>query len=107
MMQSGYGPEELAGLGDYLIAKPISLVGDLGDLLGPSGSVFGRTRLGGSSLLNINNNESLRIGWSGVGDYNTGTNVFRISGDWLDAVTGVENSHIDLFKASPPPPPSP
>ena len=64
--------------------------------LGPAGSVFGRTRLGGSSWVNINANDALRVGWGWIGDAKTGTNVFRISGDWVRQI-GVKSGHIDLF----------
>lgn len=63
---------------------------------GPSRSIFGRERLGGSSLFNINSNDVLRIGWGWRGSATTGTHVFRISGDWVRRI-GVESGHIDLF----------
>ncbi len=66
------------------------------DELGPGGSIFGRARQGGSSLFDINANDSLRIGWGWKGGQTTGTNVFRISGDWVKAI-GVKSGHIDLF----------
>ena len=72
----------------------------VGEALGPTGWIFGRERLGGSSLMNINSNDYLRIGWGWVGDAQTGTNVFRIGGEWLREL-GFKNPHIDLFKWSP------
>jgi hypothetical protein len=71
-----------------------------GELLGPSGSVFGRTRLGGSSIFNINSNDLLRIGWGWKGGAQTGTNVFRISGQWIEQL-GVKSGHIDLWTMGP------
>ncbi len=68
--------------------------------LGPSGNIFGRARLGGSSIFGINSNQFLRIGWGWVGSATEGTNVFRISGDFIDWL-GVESGHIDLFTWPP------
>jgi hypothetical protein len=67
----------------------------LADALGPSGNIFGRERLGGSSLFNINANPFLRIGWGWSGTATEGTNVFRVSGSLIERF--VENGHIDLF----------
>ena len=64
--------------------------------LGPAGSIFGRTELGGSSLLGINSNSALRIGWGWKGTSTNGTTVFRISGKWVKRL-GVKSGHIDLF----------
>lgn len=69
----------------------------LADALGPAGSVFGRAKLGGSSIGDINANNSLRIGWGWSGTQAEGTNVFRLSGNWVDSLMGAKNSHIDLF----------
>jgi hypothetical protein len=71
-------------------------VAAVSDVLGPSGSVFGRARLGGSSVFGINSNSFLRIGWGWAGSATDGTNVFRISGDFIDWL-GVESGHIELF----------
>jgi hypothetical protein len=68
--------------------------------LGPRGSIIGRTRLGGSSILNINSNDYLRFGWGWVGTASNGQNVLRISGDFLDWVTGEEGTHINLWPPS-------
>ena len=64
--------------------------------LGPSGPIFGRTKVGGSSLLGINSNSTLRVGWGWKGTSTNGTNVFRISGKLVKEL-GVENGHIDIF----------
>jgi hypothetical protein len=74
--------------------------GALADALGPSGDIFGRARLGGSSLFDINANSFLRIGWGWSGSASEGTNVFRISGSFIDWL-GVESGHIDLFSITP------
>ena len=68
----------------------------IAEQLGPAGSIFGRERLGGTSLFNINANDSLRIGWGWIGDAKTGTNVFRISGKWVQQI-GIKSGHIDFF----------
>ena len=64
--------------------------------LGPYGNIFGRARLGGSSIFGISSNAFLRIGWGWPGSATEGTNVFRISGDFIDWL-GIESGHIDLF----------
>jgi RHS repeat-associated protein len=74
--------------------------GALADALGPSGDIFGRVRLGGSSVLDINANSFLRIGWGWSGSATEGTNVFRISGSFIDWL-GIESGHIDLFSIAP------
>jgi hypothetical protein len=65
--------------------------------LGPTGSIFGRTRLGGSSIFRINGpgNDALRFGWGWRATAARGTPVFRIAGDVLFKVTGLR--HFDLF----------
>jgi RHS repeat-associated protein len=68
--------------------------------LGPAGNIFGRTRLGGSSLFGINSNAVLRIGWGWDGTSTAGANVFRISGSWIRAL-GIRSGHIDLFTLAP------
>ncbi|MGB2833662.1 MAG: hypothetical protein WBC07_11980 [Methylotenera sp.] len=65
------------------------------DALGPGGYIFGRAKLGGSSVLNINSNDLLRIGWGWKGSATNGSSVFRISGQWVEKA-GVKNGHIDL-----------
>ncbi|NFV79190.1 hypothetical protein, partial [Magnetospirillum aberrantis] len=72
----------------------------LGKTLGPSGQIFGRARLGGSSLFGINSNDALRIGWGWKGSATSGTEVFRVSGDWVRAL-GVKSGHIDLLTRKP------
>src|SRR6185312_10397968 len=61
-----------------------AFAGSLKDAFSPSGFIFGRSRLGGSSLLNINANDLLRVGWGWRGSATAGENVFRISGDWVE-----------------------
>jgi len=68
--------------------------------LGPAGKVFGRARLGGSSLFRLNSNNVLRIGWGWKGSAATGQHVFRISGEWIEKL-GVKSGHIDLFTLAP------
>jgi hypothetical protein len=63
--------------------------GAFADALGPSGDIFGRARLGESSLFDINANSFLRIGWGWSGSASEGTNVFRISGS-LQAIDLVD-----------------
>jgi RHS repeat-associated protein len=73
--------------------------GDLAaDAFGPGGSIFGRARMGGSSLLNINANDLLRIGWGWKGSATAGEDVFRLSGDWVES-WGVKSGHIDVWSA--------
>lgn len=62
--------------------------------------IFGRTRLGGSSLFGINSNSVLRIGWGWQGTSTEVVHVFRISGDFVKWL-GVESGHIDLFTLTP------
>nr|WP_245559086.1 RHS repeat-associated core domain-containing protein [Arenimonas oryziterrae] len=62
---------------------------------GPAGTVFGRSRLGGSSLFNINANNTLRIGWGWKGAAQTGTHVFRIAGKVVEKIK--QSGHIDLW----------
>jgi hypothetical protein len=94
------GPESLLLLEPIVVEAAAGVartaVAAVSDALGPSGSVFGRARLGGSSVFGINSNSFLRIGWGWVGSATDGTNVFRISGDFIDWL-GVESGHIDLF----------
>jgi len=68
----------------------------VGQALGPTGPIFGRTALGGSSIFGINSNSALRIGWGWKGTSTAGTNVFRISGRWVKSL-GVRSGHVDLF----------
>jgi len=70
----------------------------LSRLFGPSGPIFGRARLGGKSIVG---GENLRIGWGWRGSQLSGKQVFRISGKWVDGVTGKEDSHIDLYPRNP------
>lgn len=90
-------PDERKAQTDGEIAAALSAIG--GEL-GPAGSIFGRTRLGGSSLFGINSNALLRIGWGWSGTAADGVNVFRISGNWVKAI-GVSSGHIDLFSYTP------
>lgn len=69
--------------------------------LGPAGHIFGRQAMGGRSVLGINNNAFLRVGWGWKGSRTTGQHVFRISSDWLKKV-GVKDGHLDLFSLPPP-----
>jgi RHS repeat-associated protein len=68
----------------------------LGDLIGPAGPIFGRATRGGSSIFDINANDALRIGWGWKGSATQGSDVFRISAEWLRAL-GVQSGHIDLL----------
>jgi hypothetical protein len=76
---------------------PIPASEGLGEALGPTGNIFGRARLGGSSVFGINSNSFLRIGWGWMGSATEGTNVFRMSGDFVDWLLDEEGSHINLF----------
>lgn len=89
-----------AGQGDKIARVGRGAVTAGGKLLGPTGPVIGRQRLGGSSLLNINSNPNFRVGWG----YRASTNnqVLRFGGDWVRCVTG--RSHIDLPITAPNPP---
>jgi RHS repeat-associated protein len=80
----------------YLGGSALRGAAPLGRAFGPAGSIFGRSRAGGSSLFGINSKGVLRIGWGWKGTSTNGTNVFRISGTWVKKV-GVESGHIDLF----------
>jgi hypothetical protein len=91
---AGGGAAKLAGAGLKSLGPLVQ------EALGPADSIFGRTKLGGSSVLNINANDALRIGWGWKGGAQTGTDVFRISGDWVRAI-GVKSGHIDLFTLTP------
>jgi len=62
---------------------------------GPTGSVFGRQALGGSSILGINSNALLRIGWGWRGTALEGQHVFRLSGKLVELF--VKSGHIDLI----------
>jgi hypothetical protein len=64
--------------------------------LSPWGTVFGRSRLGGSSIFNINGGKNVRFGWGFNAKIDA--QVFRLSGKWPDALTGVKKSHIDFFR---------
>ena len=66
------------------------------NLLGPTGPVIGRARLGGSSVLGVNSNNLLRFGWGWKGGAQTGSHVLRLSGDWVRSM-GVKSGHIDLL----------
>lgn len=83
--------------GEALAAKTLT---KLAEALGPAGNIFSRERLGGSSILNINHNDSLRIGWGWIGSARSGQHVFRISGEWVERL-GVKSGHIDLFTMKP------
>jgi RHS repeat-associated protein len=85
-----------AGVLDAVAISELSGVSG-GPLLLPSGPIFGRPRAGGTSIFNLNSNSNLRIGWGWRGTGTDGVNVFRISGRWLDSVTGVKNSHVDIL----------
>ena len=69
------------------------------EAFGPTGSIFGRASRGGSSILDINANDSLRVGWGWKGSATAGEDVFRISGDWIRAL-GIRSGHIDIWSAS-------
>ena len=94
------GPESLPLLAPIVVEATVgaarSALTAAADALGPAGNIFGRARLGGSSVFGINSNSVLRIGWGWVGSATDGTNVFRISGDIIEWL-GVEGGHIDLF----------
>ena len=94
------GPESLIllvpALEEITVVAARTAASAVGRALGPSGNIFGRARLGGSSVFGINSNSFLRIGWGWVGSATDGTNVFRISGSFIDWL-GVESGHIDLF----------
>jgi RHS repeat-associated protein len=94
------GPESLIllapALEEITVVAARTAASAVGRALGPSGNIFGRARLGGSSVFGINSNSVLRIGWGWVGSATDGTNVFRISGSFIDWL-GVESGHIDLF----------
>ncbi len=63
--------------------------------LGPTGPVFGRQALGGSSMLGINSNAWLRVGWGWRGTALEGQHVFRFSGKLVEPF--VRSGHIDLI----------
>jgi RHS repeat-associated protein len=67
-------------------------------LLGPGGRIIGNSFNGGSSILRINSNPVLRIGWGWKGTRSTGNYVFRISGNWIEAIRP-STGHIDLWVA--------
>ncbi|MFT3789476.1 MAG: RHS repeat-associated core domain-containing protein [Rudaea sp.] len=97
-------------LGPGLVARPVGVMAGyavdsmyggmfVSDTFGPTGWVFGRQALGGSSLFDINSNSVLRIGWGWSGSATNGVNVFRISGDWVRSI-GITSGHIDLWSTS-------
>lgn len=63
--------------------------------LGPTGTVFGRQALGGSSILGINSNAWLRVGWGWRGTALEGQHVFRLSGKVIELFA--KSGHIDLI----------
>jgi RHS repeat-associated protein len=87
------------GQGDKITRLGKSVVAAGGKLLGPTGPVIGRQRLGGGSLFNINNNPYLRFGWG----YRQSTDdqVIRFSGRYVEQVTG--QTHIDTWITTPNP----
>jgi RHS repeat-associated protein len=87
-----------AGLSIALRSAPAYLAGSR--LLGPSGGIFGRARMGGSGV--INNNGVLRLGWGyrRLGGRGSGEHVFRLSADWL-RFFGVKSGHVDFFVVPP------
>lgn len=92
----------LASVGVLAISELGAAVGPVSRSLGPSGNIFGRARLGGSSLFRINANNALRIGWRWRGSAVDGQSMFGISGDILDFITGMAGSHVDLFSIGRP-----
>lgn len=60
---------------------------------GPSGPIFGRKGMGGRSLIT---GDALRVGWGWKGSRTTGKHVFRVSGEWVEAL-GVKSGHIDII----------
>jgi RHS repeat-associated protein len=84
------------GVQEWSVPAKEAVTQSLKNTLGPYGPIFGRTRLGGSSIGQINSHDAFRIGWGWKGTFSNGEHVFRISGDWITAL-GIKSGHIDLL----------